>query len=130
MTGGSKLDRAGYFIEPTVFDNVTDDMTIVKEEIFGPVLSVMKFRDVDEVVQRGNKTVYGLAAALWTRDINKANRVAAGLKAGTVWINCYDIVDPAVPFGGFKMSGMGRELGEYALNNYTEVKAVVTALAE
>ncbi len=128
VTGGSKLDRAGYFIEPTVFDNVTDDMTIARKEIFGPVLSVMKFSDVDEAIQRGNKTMYGLAAALWTRDINKANRVAAGLKAGTVWINCYDVVDPAVPFGGFKMSGMGRELGEYALTNYTEVKAVITAL--
>ncbi|UCC29656.1 MAG: aldehyde dehydrogenase family protein, partial [Phycisphaerales bacterium] len=130
LTGGSKLDRAGYFIEPTVFDNVTDDMTIAREEIFGPVLSVMKFSDADEAIQRGNKTMYGLAAALWTRDINKANRVAAGLKAGTVWINCYDVVDPAVPFGGFKMSGMGRELGEYALTNYTEVKAVVTALGQ
>jgi aldehyde dehydrogenase (NAD+) len=130
VTGGGKLERAGYFIEPTVFDNVTDDMTIAREEIFGPVLSVLRFKDTDEVIRRGNKTMYGLAAALWTRDINKANRVAAGLKAGTVWINCYDVFDAAVPFGGFKMSGIGRELGEYALANYTEVKAVVTALGE
>ncbi len=127
-TGGKKLARAGYFIEPTVFDNVTDEMTIANEEIFGPVLSVMKFSDVDEAIRRGNKTIYGLAAAVWTRDINKANRMAAGLKAGTVWINCYDVFDAGIPFGGFKMSGIGRELGEYGLANYTEVKAVVTAL--
>lgn len=130
VTGGNKIDRAGYFIEPTIFDNVKDEMTIAKEEIFGPVLSVMKFSDVDEVIQRANNSKYGLAAALWTRDLNKANRVSAGLKAGTVWINCYDVFDAAVPFGGFKMSGVGREMGEYALSNYTEVKAVVTALGK
>jgi len=128
VTGGNKLDRPGYFIEPTIFDGVNDDMTIAREEIFGPVLSTLTFRDVDEVIERGNKTMYGLAAAVWTRDFAKANKVAAGLKAGTVWINCYDVVSPSVPFGGFKMSGVGRELGEYALANYTEVKAVVTAI--
>ncbi len=130
VTGGNKIDRAGYFIEPTIFDNVKDDMTIAQEEIFGPVLTVMKFSGADEAIQRANNTSYGLAAALWTRDLNKANRVSAGLKAGTVWINCYDVFDAAVPFGGYKMSGLGREMGEYALSNYTEVKAVVTALGK
>jgi len=128
ITGGTKLDRAGFFIQPTVFGDVRDDMTIAKEEIFGPVLAAMRFSDVDEVIARGNKTMYGLAAAVWTRDMGKAHRVAAGLKAGTVWINCYNVFDATIPFGGFKMSGIGRELGEYGLSAYTEVKAVVAAI--
>ncbi|RME40764.1 MAG: aldehyde dehydrogenase family protein [Planctomycetota bacterium] len=130
LTGGDKIDRAGYFVQPTVFDGVKDDMTIAREEIFGPVLAVMTFDDVEDAVRRGNNTMYGLAAAVWTRDINKANRLAAELKAGTVWINCYNVFDSAIPFGGYKMSGIGREMGEYALQNYLEVKAVVTALGK
>ncbi len=128
MAGGKRVGEHGYFIEPTVFDDVGDEMKIAQEEIFGPVMSVIRFKDVDEVIQRGNKTIYGLAAAVWTRDMAKAHRIAAGLKAGTVWVNCYDVFDTAAPFGGFKMSGIGRELGRYALTNYTEVKTVTMSL--
>ena len=127
-TGGTRHGNLGYFIEPTVFTGVTDEMQIAQEEIFGPVLSVMTFDGESEAVARGNKTFYGLAAGVWTRDLAKAHRMAARLKAGTVWVNCYDVFDAAAPFGGFKMSGIGRELGEYALRNYTEVKAVTVAV--
>jgi aldehyde dehydrogenase (NAD+) len=128
LIGGNRCGTKGYFIEPTVFDNVTDNMKIAKEEIFGPVMNILKFKDINEVIQRGNQTCFGLAAAVWTRDISKAHRLANGLRAGTVWINCYDVFDAAAPFGGFKMSGIGRELGEYALANYTEVKTVYVNL--
>jgi len=128
LTGGNRVGNRGFFIEPTVFGEVGEEMKIAREEIFGPVLSMIPFSDVDEVIGHGNRTMYGLAAAVWTRDINKAHRLAAELKAGTVWINCYDVFDTAAPFGGFKMSGIGRELGSYALDNYTEVKTVTVAL--
>jgi len=128
LTGGNRHGDRGYFIEPTVFDDVKDDMKIAKEEIFGPVMSIIQFKDVDEVIRRGNQTCYGLAAAVWTRDMAKAHRLANELKAGTVWINCFDVFDAAAPFGGFKMSGFGRELGKYALANYTEVKTVTVNL--
>jgi len=128
LTGGKRIGNKGYFIEPTVFDNVKDEMKIAREEIFGPVMNILKFKDMNEVVRRGNQTFFGLAAAVWTRDITKAHRVASSLRAGTVWINCYDVFDAAAPFGGFKMSGIGRELGEYAMQNYTEVKTVYVNL--
>jgi aldehyde dehydrogenase (NAD+) len=128
VTGGKRFGTKGFFIEPTVFDNVTDTMPIATDEIFGPVMSVLPFKSIDEVITRANKTFYGLAAAVWTRDVGKAHRIANSVRAGTVWINCYDVFDAAAPFGGFKMSGIGRELGEAALANYTELKTVTMAL--
>jgi len=122
--GGSKHGDTGYFVQPTVFSNVTDNMTIAKEEIFGPVQSIFKFSSLDEVIERANNTSYGLAAGVITNDINKALKVIDHLQAGSVWVNTYDICVPQAPFGGFKMSGHGRELGEYALKEYTEIKTV------
>ncbi len=128
LTGGKRFGKKGYFVEPTLFTGVTDEMKIAKEEIFGPVMNVLKFKNLDEVVERSNRTHYGLAAAVWTKDITKAHRIANSLRAGTVWVNCYDVFDAAAPFGGYKQSGIGRELGEYALELYTEVKTVTVAL--
>jgi aldehyde dehydrogenase (NAD+) len=129
LTGGQRVGDKGFFIEPTVFDGVKDEMKIAREEIFGPVMNILTFKNADEVIRRGNNTFYGLAAAVWTKDISKAHRLANGLRAGTVWVNCYDVFDAAAPFGGYKMSGQGRELGEYALELYTEVKTVYVNLA-
>lgn len=126
--GGNRSGNRGYFIEPTVFTGVKDEMKIAQEEIFGPVMSILPFGSADEVIERGNRTFYGLAAAVWTKDVRKAHRLAHELRAGTVWVNCYDVFDTASPFGGFKMSGIGRELGEYALRAYTEVKSVIVAM--
>jgi aldehyde dehydrogenase (NAD+) len=126
--GGERVCNRGYFIRPTVFADVQDDMKIAREEIFGPVMSVIAFKDMDEVIARANKTDYGLAAGVWTNDIKKAHAVANGVRAGTVWVNCYHVLDTRAPFGGFKQSGMGRELGEYALHEYTEVKTVTVKL--
>ena len=124
VTGGERCGERGYFIKPTIFDAVDNNMRIAKEEIFGPVVSAITFDDVDEVVRQGNLSVYGLAAAVWTRDIKKAHRLARDLKAGTIWINTYNAFDAASPFGGFKQSGFGRELGVHALELYTHVKSV------
>jgi acyl-CoA reductase-like NAD-dependent aldehyde dehydrogenase len=127
VAGGRRADIGtgkGYFMEPTVFDNVTPQMTIAREEIFGPVLATIEFADLDEAITRANDTMYGLAAAVWTRDIKKAHYVARKLKAGTVWINTYNIYDTAAPFGGYKASGFGREMSAYALEHYTQVKSV------
>ena len=122
--GGNRIGDKGFFYEPTVFADVADNMTINTTEIFGPVMQISKFREIDEVIARANTNNYGLAASVFTKDIDKAFTIVQGLRAGSVWVNCYDVFDAAAPFGGFKDSGIGRELGEYALNNYTEVKTV------
>ena len=129
LSGGKRFGQRGYYIEPTLFADVKDEMSIAKDEIFGPVMSVLRFKDVEEIVARANNTCYGLAAAVWTRDVAKAHQLANKIRAGTVWINCYDVFDAAAPFGGFKMSGMGRELGEKGLEAYTETKTVTVSLA-
>jgi aldehyde dehydrogenase (NAD+) len=128
VCGGDRVGTRGYFIEPTVFADVRDEMKIAKEEIFGPVMSVIPFKTLDEVVTRANRTEYGLAAAVWTRDIAKAHAIANNVRAGTVWVNCYNVLDSRAPFGGFKQSGIGRELGEYGLQQYTESKTVIVKL--
>ncbi len=128
VTGGERVGSKGFFVQPTIFDNVKDDMAIARDEIFGPVVSVLPFRGIDEVIERANSTFYGLAAAIWTSDINKAHLYAKKVKAGTVWVNCYHVVDTTTPFGGFKMSGQGRENGEAALEHYTELKTVTIKL--
>ncbi len=119
----------GFFVRPTVFDGVTPDMTIAREEIFGPVLSTIEFEGVEDAIAKGNATVYGLAAGIWTRDVSKAHRVARAIQAGTVWVNAYNLYDPSLPFGGFKQSGFGRELGLEALEGYLETKSVWLNLA-
>ncbi|HEY7351190.1 MAG TPA: aldehyde dehydrogenase family protein [Terriglobales bacterium] len=128
LAGGQKKGDKGYFVEPTVLVNTKDDMKVVQEEIFGPVVTATPFSDPEELTPRANDNVYGLAAGVWTRDISKAHRTAEYLKAGTVWINCYNIFDAALPFGGYKQSGWGREMGHEALNNYTQTKAVCARL--
>ncbi|TKH99866.1 aldehyde dehydrogenase DhaS, partial [Bacillus cereus] len=124
LCGGSNPFNQGYFVSPTVFADVNDEMTIAKEEIFGPVISAIPFNDIDEVIERANKSQFGLAAGVWTENVKTAHYVASKVRAGTVWVNCYNVFDAASPFGGFKQSGLGREMGSYALNNYTEVKSV------
>ncbi|KAK6922164.1 Aldehyde dehydrogenase domain, partial [Dillenia turbinata] len=127
-TGGDRYGAKGYYIQPTVFSNVKDDMLIAQDEIFGPVQSILKFRDIDEVIRRANASNYGLAAGVYTKNIDTANTLTRAIKAGTVWVNCYNVLDAAIPFGGYKMSGHGREKGIYGLQNYLQVKAVVTRL--
>jgi len=128
LAGGQRAGTQGYFIEPTVFADVEDHHTIAREEIFGPVMSILKFSDIEEVADRANDTEYGLAAAVYSNNFPRARGLAQKLRAGTVWINCYDTFDAALPFGGFKASGIGRELGEAGLNAYLESKTMVVAM--
>uniref|UniRef100_A0A6I8NZ08 Aldehyde dehydrogenase 1 family member A3 n=1 Tax=Ornithorhynchus anatinus TaxID=9258 RepID=A0A6I8NZ08_ORNAN len=128
--GGSAIEDRGLFIKPTVFSDVTDNMRIAREEIFGPVQPILKFKSMEEVIKRANNIEYGLTAAVFTKNLDKALKLASALESGTVWINCYNAIYAQAPFGGFKMSGNGRELGEYALAEYTEVKTVTIKLSE
>jgi len=127
VAGGDRADIGtgkGYFVQPTVFADVTPEMTISREEIFGPVLAAIEFADIDEAIAKANDTPYGLAAGVWTRDIKKAHYVARRLQAGTVWVNTYNVYDTAAPFGGYKQSGFGREMSAHALEHYTQIKSV------
>ncbi|EGW02517.1 Retinal dehydrogenase 1 [Cricetulus griseus] len=128
--GGGRWGNKGYFVQPTVFSNVTDDMRIAKEEIFGPVQQIMKFKSLDDVIKRANNTSYGLAAGVFTKDVDKAITVSSALQAGVVWVNCYMMLSPQCPFGGFKMSGNGRELGEHGIYEYTELKTVAMKISQ
>ena len=128
VAGGKRREGKGYFVEPTVLVDTKPNMKVIQEEIFGPVVAAMPFESPDEVVTQAHDTIYGLAAGIWTKDISKAHRMAEKLRAGTVWINCYNIFDAAMPFGGYKQSGWGREMGHDVLNLYTEVKAITAQL--
>uniref|UniRef100_A0A8C5L4S5 aldehyde dehydrogenase (NAD(+)) n=1 Tax=Jaculus jaculus TaxID=51337 RepID=A0A8C5L4S5_JACJA len=128
--GGGRWGNKGFFVQPTVFSNVTDEMRIAKEEIFGPVQQIMKFKSIDDVIKRANNTTYGLAAGVFTKDLDKALTVSSALQAGVVWVNCYMLLSAQCPFGGFKMSGNGRELGEYGLREYTELKTVAVKISQ
>jgi phenylacetaldehyde dehydrogenase len=128
LTGGHRVGDRGYFFQPTVITNTRPEMRIVAEEIFGPVVVAAPFHDIDELAAVANDSPYGLGAGIWTRDISKAHTLAKKIRAGTVWVNCYNVFDAALPFGGYKQSGWGREMGHEALDAYTEVKAVCTQL--
>ncbi len=128
LAGGKRLEQTGYFMRPTVLADVNHDMTVVREEIFGPVVCAMKFSDVEEVMQRANDTEYGLAASIWTQNLKRAHRLAAQVQAGLVWINCHAVADPAIAFGGYKLSGWGRENGWEGMEQYMELKSVVASL--
>jgi phenylacetaldehyde dehydrogenase len=128
IAGGKRVGEKGYFVEPTVLVNTRSSMKVIQEEIFGPVVCAEPFSEIDDVISKANNSIYGLAAAVWTKDLSKAHRIASELRAGTVWINCHNIFDAALPFGGYKQSGWGREMGQEALDLYTEVKSVCAQL--
>uniref|UniRef100_A0A7E4VY32 Aldedh domain-containing protein n=1 Tax=Panagrellus redivivus TaxID=6233 RepID=A0A7E4VY32_PANRE len=130
VSGGKRKGDKGFYVEPTIFANVLDDMKIAQEEIFGPVMSVIRFDNEKDLAEKANNTIYGLAAGIMTKDIDRALHIANNIRAGTVWVNCYNVFDSGAPFGGYKMSGIGRELGEYGLHAYTEVKSVHIKLPE
>jgi betaine-aldehyde dehydrogenase len=134
LTGGSRVTSGalarGFFVAPTVFDNCRDDMAIVREEIFGPVMSVLDFEDEREVIERANATEFGLAAGVFTNDLTRAHRVIAQLQAGTCWINQYNVTPIELPFGGVKLSGLGRENGRAAIEHYTQLKSVYVAMGD
>jgi len=130
VTGGERFGEKGWFVKPTIFTNVQNDMRIAQEEIFGPVVAVLPFKNIDEVIRQANQTIYGLAAAVWTKDITKAHALADSIRAGTVCVNCYNTFDPGAPFGGYKYSGHGRECGKEALEHYSEIKTVWINLGE
>lgn len=122
--------KKGYFVKPTIFTNVKNDMRIAQEEVFGPVLAVIPFEGMDDVAEQANKVRFGLSGAVWTRDVKKAHKFASHIKAGTIWVNCYNVFDPAVPFGGYKMSGYGRELGKHSIELYSNIKSVWINMAD
>nr|KJB54166.1 hypothetical protein B456_009G024000 [Gossypium raimondii] len=128
LTGGKRLGSKGFYIEPTIFTDVKEDMTIAKEEIFGPVMSLMKFKTMEEAIKRANNTTYGLAAGVITKNLNVANTVSRSIRAGIIWLNCYTAFDVDCPYGGYKMSGFGREFGLDALNQYLQIKSIVTPI--
>jgi phenylacetaldehyde dehydrogenase len=126
--GGDSPSSTGYYVNPTILVNVKPSMSVVREEIFGPVVVAQRFDDLDEVAKAANDTTYGLAAAIWTKDLSAMHKLAAKLKAGTVWGNCHAVIDPALPFGGYKQSGFGREQARQGLESYTELKTVIIQL--